>query len=183
MRILAMTSVAAFLLVWLPPGATAQDRTSAGPVIHSAGAVFQVPNPDFPTPASADYRVAFEMADASGSPDRLNVVLNSVARYLNMHGQAGVPSERLGAAVVVHGPAGWELVDHAAYRERHGVDNPNAKLITELAAAGVEIILCGQTAASRGIPRERLLGEVQVALSAMTAFVVLQERGYKVNPW
>ncbi len=183
MRILAMTSVAALLAIGVSEPAIAQQQASAGPVIHSAGAVFEVPHPDFATPADTDYRVAFEMVQASGSPDRLNVVLNSVARYLNMHAQAGVPTERLGAAVVVHGPAGWELVDDAAYRERHGVDNPNTGLIEELAAAGVEIILCGQTAASRGIPRDRLLDQVQVALSAMTAFVVLQERGYTVNPW
>jgi intracellular sulfur oxidation DsrE/DsrF family protein len=56
-------------------------------------------------------------------------------------------------------------------------------LIRELHAVGVQIILCGQTAAARDLPRDRLLPEVDVALSAMTALLVLQERGYHVNPF
>jgi intracellular sulfur oxidation DsrE/DsrF family protein len=113
----------------------------------------------------------------------LNVTLNSVARYLNMHAQAGVLANQVHAAVVVHGSAGWEVLDHAAYRDRHGTDNPNAELIHELIDAGVEVVLCGQTAASRGIPRDGLIDGVEVALSAMTAFLVLQEDGFRVNPW
>jgi intracellular sulfur oxidation DsrE/DsrF family protein len=50
-------------------------------------------------------------------------------------------------------------------------------------AFGTEVILCGQTAASRGIPTDRLVNGAQVALSAMTAFVLLQQDGYYANPW
>ena len=178
MRLLLLAS-----LLLLPLSLVAQERPPAGPVIHSGGAVFPVPDPDFATPPDQNYFLAFEMARPSDDPADLNVVLNSAARYLNMHAQAGVPRNRVDAAVVVHGAAGWELLDPEAYRERHGVDNPNAALIEELAAAGVEVILCGQTAASRGIPTDRLADGVQVALSAMTAFLVLQERGFRVNPW
>lgn len=163
--------------------ARAQDSRAAGPVIQSAGAVFEVSDPDFPTPKDRDYKVAFEIAQAADSPDQLNVALNSVARFLNMHAQAGVPRDQVHAAVVVHGSAGWEVLDHAAYRERYGVDNPNAELIRELTLVGAQVILCGQTAASRGIPRDGLIEGVDVALSAMTAFLVLQEDGYRVNPW
>jgi intracellular sulfur oxidation DsrE/DsrF family protein len=85
--------------------------------------------------------------------------------------------------VVVHGAAAWELLDDDGYRARHGVDNPNAELIRELVRAGTKVILCGQSAASRGIPHDGLLSGVQVALSAMTAFAILQEEGFRVNPW
>lgn len=175
--------ILAAVLLLAPGTAFGQSQPAAGPVIRSAGAVFDVPHADFATPLDQDYLLAFEMADAAASPDRPNVVLNSVARYLNMHARAGVPRGRVQAAVVVHGPAGWEMLGHGAYRERHGVDNPNARLIEELTQAGVRIILCGQTAAARGIPTDGLMEEVQVALSAMTAFLVLQEEGYRVNPW
>jgi intracellular sulfur oxidation DsrE/DsrF family protein len=172
---------AALLLVAAP--LSAQRAVRAGPVIQSAGAVFEVPDPGFPTPTDLDYRVAFEIRNASSQPDRLNMSLNTVARFLNMHAQAGVPRDRIHAAVVVHGTAGWELLDNEAYRERNGVDNPNAELIRELAEAGTQIILCGQSAASRRIPTDHLLDGVELALSAMTAFVVLQQEGYRVNPW
>lgn len=169
-------------LVWPSVGA-AQTGPSTGPVIESAGAVFGIPEPEFATPLDGQYKLAFEMARASDSPDEVNVVLNTVARYLNMHGQAGLPADQIDAAVVVHGTAGWEMLDDEAYRERHGVDNPNTTLIRELVDAGVQVILCGQTAAARGIPREGVMEEVSVALSAMTAFLVLQDQGFKVNPW
>jgi len=167
----------------LPSPTQAQMSSSTGPVIHSAGPVFEISAPEFATPLDQEYKLAFEMAQAADSPDQLNVVLNTVARYLNMHGQAGLPADQVTAAVVVHGTAGWEVLDHDAYREKHGVDNPNAALIKELVAAGVKVILCGQTASARGIPRDRVMEEVQVALSAMTAFLVLQEQGFRVNPW
>jgi intracellular sulfur oxidation DsrE/DsrF family protein len=160
-----------------------QAQRLAGPVIRAAGDVFDVPNPDFPTPLDMTYRVAFEISEAAESPSQINTGLATVARFLNMHARAGVPKEQLQLAVVIHGTAGKDVLDNGAYRERTGVDNPNATLVQELALAGVQIILCGQTAASRGLPRDHLADHVQFALSAMTALAVLQERGYHVNPF
>ena len=167
----------------LAPALSAQQAAVPGPVIFSAGAVFPISEVDFSTPPDLEYRVAFEVGQASPSPDLLNVAFNSVARFLNMHVRSGVPREHLRAAVVVHGTAGWEILDDQAYRERYGVANPNKDLLVELLDYGVQVILCGQTAASRGIPDQSRIEGVQVALSAMTAFVVLQEQGYRVNPW
>ncbi|MDX1493111.1 MAG: DsrE family protein [Longimicrobiales bacterium] len=166
-----------------PALADAQERaTRSGPVIQSAGAVFQV-DPDVETPSDVDYRVAFDVATPAPSPDRLNPSLNTPARFLNMHAQAGVPEDRLAAALVVHGGASFELLDDEAYRSRFGVDNPNGDLLRELIAKGHPVILCGQSAASRNVPTDQLIPGVEVALSAMTAFVILQEQGYRVNPW
>lgn len=162
--------------------AAAQQRTQAGPIIHSAGAVFGV-SPDMATPIDRDYRVAFEIAGPASSPDRMNASINTVARFLNMHAQAGVPTERLSGAIVAHGAASFELLDNEAYRARFGVDNPNAELLKELIASGQPVVLCGQSAASRGVPTDGLIPGVQVALSAMTAFMLLQDEGYRVNPW
>lgn len=176
------TRTFAAALILLAQPASAQEA-KPGPIIETAGAVFTIPDPDLPTPPDREYKVAFEMAAAAPSPDQMNVTLNSAARFLNMHAQAGVPAEHVGAAIVVHGPAGWELLDTEAYQARNGVPNPNAALLDELMAAGVRVILCGQTAASRGIPREGLQDGVEVALSAMTAFLLLQDEGFRPNPW
>lgn len=169
-------------LAMLTTGASAQQHTQAGPMIHSAGAVFAV-EPDFATPTTQDYKIAFEIATPAQSPDQLNQRVNTVARFLNMHAQAGVPQGQLSGAIVAHGGASFEMLNDEAYRSRYGVDNPNAELIRELIDAGQPVILCGQSAASRGISRNELIPGVQVALSAMTAFLVLQEKGYRVNPW
>lgn len=165
-----------------PAGIDAQQPTRTGPIIESAGAVYEV-SPDIPTPTDRDYKLAFEVSTPSSSPDRSNAGFNTVARFLNMHGQAGVPADRLSAALVVHGAASFELLDDEAYRVRFGVDNPNSELLRELIASGQPVILCGQSAASRGVPADQLLPGVQVALSAMTAFLLLQDQGYRVNPW
>ncbi len=178
MRIL----LALVALTTLATGAAAQAHTQAGPMIHSAGAVFAV-EPDFATPTNQDYKIAFEIATPAQSPDQLNQRVSTVARFLNMHAQAGVPQGQLSGAIVAHGGASFEMLNDEAYRSRYGVDNPNAELIRELIDAGQPVILCGQSAASRGISRDELIPGVQVALSAMTAFLVLQEKGYRVNPW
>jgi len=160
-----------------------QPARSAGPVIHSAGEVFTVTSPDFETPADMTWRVAFDVSEAAPTDAAINPGLNTVARFLNMHAQAGTGLDRLHLAVVVHGAAGKDLLLDAAYRDRYGIDNPNTVLLDELARAGVQIILCGQTAASRGLTRPELAKPVALALSAMTAHAVLQERGYHVNPF
>ena len=134
-------------------------------------------------PADASFKVAFDLA-AAGKPDAPNRGLVSLARFLNMHVAAGVPAERIGLAVVVHGPAGVDLTKNVFYGERHqGAANPNADLIAQLQKHGVRIILCGQSAAASGIARDDLLPGVEMALSAMTAHALLQQDGYTLNPF
>jgi len=178
----SILAVAFTLFVFSAVEAPAQQQAHAGPVIQSGGAVFAV-DPDLATPLDMEYKVAFEVATTPEDADQLNVTFNSVARFINMHAQAGVPREHIRTAIVVHGPAAWDLLNDAAYQERTGVANPNTTLLRELMSVGTKVILCGQTAASRGVPTDRLVDGVQVALSAMTAFAILQDDGFRVNPW
>ncbi len=183
MPIRSLSITVSALVILATPLVAQQPERRSGPVIRSGGEVFVIRDPEFATPVDLTYRVAFDIAVAAEQPDQVNASLNSVARFLNMHAQAGVPRDRLQLAVVVHGTAGKDLLDDAAYRERLGVENPNRALLRELMGAGVQIILCGQTAASRGLPRDGLIEGVRTALSAMTAHAVLQEHGYRLNPF
>ena len=169
-------------------------QATPGPVIRAGGAVFDVPSPTFPTPLDHDYKVVFEIntgtptepvATTGGTPRATapNMQLNTVARFLNLHVRNGVPRERVRLAAVVHGTAGKDLLDDATYRARYGTDNPSGPLIRELLGAGVQVILCGQTAMGRDVPVDKLIPGVQYALSAMTAMNVLQSQGYTFNPW
>jgi intracellular sulfur oxidation DsrE/DsrF family protein len=176
-------SLALLLLLLAAPGVSAQTAPRTGPVIQGFGPTFDIPDPDYPTPLAVPYRVIFDIADAAGTPDGRSTRFETVARFLNMHVKAGVPREKLEVVVAVHGAAGKDLLDHAGYRERHGIENPNAELIRALLDAGVEIALCGQTAASRGLGREELLPGVKLALSAMTTLVTRQNQGYALIPW
>lgn len=160
------------------PQAEAPAEAVTGPVIEGYGPVMEIADPDFPTPIDRDWKVIFDVKAGAGSPEELNRSIESVARFLNMHARAGVPAERLHAALVLHGGAGRDALGDAGYRSRFGVDNPNLPLLEKLAAAGVDIYLCGQTAAFRGLGRDELAAPVQLALSAMTVMGALQADGY-----
>ncbi len=156
----------------------ALSTPTTGPIIDNFGPVYRIDAPDFATPSDAVIRALFEVAVAADEPDQLNRRIESLARFLNMHAQAGVPRENLKLALVVHGTAGKDLLGNEGYQKRYGRDNPNLALLNDLIAFGVEVVLCGQTQSARGLPREELAPGVKVALSAMTALVALQSQGY-----
>lgn len=161
-------------------GAQAPTMPPTGPAVPDYGPVFEVKGLEMETPTDMDYRVLFDVAGGSAEPGELNQQLTSVARFVNMQVRAGVPLERLHVAVVVHGTAGRDLLLEAPFRARYETDNPNADLVRQLAAAGVEVYMCGQSAAARGLGADELLPEVTMALSALTARAILQTDGYEV---
>jgi len=177
-------TIAALLLAAAFAAPTAaQQRATPGPVVNSGGPVYEVADPDFPTPMDVQLKAVFEMRNPPEDPSGTNQQLGTMARYLNMHARAGVPRENLRVAAVVHGGASHGLLQDEFYREREGVENPNKELIREIIAAGGQVILCGQTAGARNIERDQLLPGVQMALSAMTALVTLQQQGYELILW
>ncbi|MEZ5953036.1 MAG: DsrE family protein [Hyphomonas sp.] len=170
----ALAAIAAFTLAM--PALAGMDAFGPGTVVPSYGKFVSVPGAELP--ADASFRVAFDVSDA-GPEDGVNRYLESAARLLNMQAAAGVPVENMSVAIVVHGPAAADLLTE----EARGTPNPNAGLISELAAAGVSIQLCGQTAAAKDIEADDLLPGVTMALSAMTAHALLQQQGYTLNPF
>lgn len=154
-------------------------KAQAGPVIEQYGAVYDIPDPDLPVDTERDYKVVYDIYDSPGGPEALNVQLNTIARFLNMHARAGVPVENLQVAAVIHGGASKDALTHKAYQKRFSTNNPNLDIIQKLHDAGVRFYICGQTAAKRGIFRGDLATPVGVALSAMTAFLHLQAQGFE----
>ncbi|MEN0004585.1 MAG: DsrE family protein [Bacteroidota bacterium] len=155
----------------------AQER-STGPIIESQGAVFAVPSPDFKTNPDQVYKVVFDIYNTPDDPTKVNPQLNTLARFLNMHAQAGVPLKNLKVAGVFHNKASFDVLTDAGYQEKHGVENPNTPLLKELKAAGAQLYICGQSVYSRGVDREQMAESVQVGLSAMTVILSLQAEGY-----
>ena len=49
--------------------------------------------------------------------------------------------------------------------------------------AGVQVILCGQTAMSRNLPRNVVSPKVTFAWSAMVAHMALEREGFVLNPF
>ena len=157
---------------------------TSGPVIQSAGRSFLVEQPTFAVPAGHEFRMLFEINAGGDDTTRVSEQLTTVARFYNLHVRNGYAKEKLKAAAVVHG-AGWQsLLTDSAYAVRFkGARNPSRRLVEELVATGAQLILCGQTAGSRGIDRRELIPGVLVATSAMTALNVLESNGYRMVTW
>lgn len=153
-----------------PPGFT------RGPVIADYGPVANVPDAA-PIPADTHFKVIFDVS-AAAEEGRVNAGIESAARFLNMHARAGIPPENIRIAIVVRGSAVRDLTLHP----QAGRDNPNAALIAALIANHVDIYVCGQAAAHANIDAGDLLPGVQMALSALTEFALLQQQGYTLMP-
>lgn len=154
----------------------------SGPVINSTGFSIKVDNPTFAIPEGHVFQGVWEINE--GDTATVNRQLTTIARFLNVHVRHGIPLERVKTAAVVHGGGWTALLNDSAYAARYGGKaNPSKALVQELLAAGTQLVLCGQTAGSRGIKASELLPGVQVAISAMTAFNVFQAQGYQFNPW
>ncbi len=156
----------------------AQTERVQGKVIPHFGQTYNVDNPDFATDLENPFKVVFDVSSAPEKADVKNRWIETVARFLNMHSEAGKPTSQLDVAMVLHGNASYGLLSNEIYHEKFGVDNPNIPLFEELLDAGVQVILCGQTAAHRDLGANRRIPNIQVALSAMTAMIQLQQKGY-----
>jgi intracellular sulfur oxidation DsrE/DsrF family protein len=166
----------------LSAGAVGAESVT-GPVIEDYGPVYYVPDEPLALPPGARMKALFDIAAVPEEPGKLNHRLETVARYLNMHAQAGVDPDRLDTAVVFHGRATRTALGPEAFEARYGEPHPDAELIRQLAAAGVQFLVCGQSAAGYGFRPDELAPDVEVSLSALTVLVRLQGEGFALVPW
>lgn len=154
----------------------------AGTVIKDYGKIASV-DATLLLPADMTYKVVFDMSDAA-KVGQLSRSLESLARFINMHDAAGVKSENIQLAMVVHGGAVADFTQDSVYMTQHdGANNAQRDLIKQLTQHGVKIYLCGQSAAYYGVDTDMLLPGVDMALSAMTVHAVLAKAGYSLNPF
>ena len=157
----------------------AQSNRVDGEIIKDYGQTFSVDNPEIKTDTTATLKVIFDVSQSAKETNTINSNLVTVARFLNMHAEAGMDLKQLKAAVTIHGGAWKDVLNDAVYNEKYGTNNPNTKLLKQLKQAGVDIIICGQTAAFRKMDRVSVNSDVKFALSAMTALLQYQNEGYK----
>jgi len=151
-----------------------------GPIIDDFGPTFSVGNPDFMTDTTKIYKVVFDIHNTPDDPTKVNPMLNTLARFLNMHAHAGVPLKNMKVAGVFHNKATHDILDNIGYEAKYGVKNPNLALLTALDEAGAKLYICGQSIGARGVDRTQIHDRVGVALSAMTVILSLQSEGYQL---
>ena len=112
-----------FLFV-LPCLAYTQQRVD-GPVIEGYGAVWSIDNPDYSTRTDVGWKVVFDVMNSPEDKAKLNPTIETVARFLNMHAQGGVPKDSMKVAMVVHNLASKDIMTDEAYNRRYNQNNPN----------------------------------------------------------
>lgn len=158
---------------------SAQEKNDQRKIIKDYGQSFDVDNPDIKTDTKAELKVIFDISQSSEDKSVVNKQIETAARFLNMHAKEGMKPEQLHTAMTIHGGAWQDVMTNEVYKEKFGVDNPNLELINQLTEAGVDVILCGQTAGARGLNRTNVSPDVKFALSAMTALLQYQNNGYR----
>ena len=158
---------------------SAQEDRVEGKIIKDFGETFAIEDPDIKTDTTAELKVIFDVSSSSDDKSIRNKYIETAARFLNMHANEGMKPEQLKVAMTIHGGAWQDVLNNEAYKEKYGVDNPNLPLIDALSDAGVDIIICGQTASFRGMDKENINPNVKLALSAMTALLQYQDKGYR----
>ena len=168
------------MLLFIPQYNLFSQSKETGPIIENYGEVWNIEDPSFSTDTSKEFRVVFDIMNSPESHTEINKSIETAARFLNMHAQNGVPKENLKVVLVVHNKASKDIITNQAYQKRFSANNPNEALVQELMNAGVNVVLCGQSSLSRNYPITEAIEGVQLALSAMTALVQLQDKGYQL---
>jgi len=154
---------------------------SDGPLIKGYGKHIEVKQ-DLVLDTNATLKVAFDVSKHADK-GKINRKFDSVARFLNMHVANGFAAKNIKLALIIHGTAGFDVLNNKAYQAKYGKNNPNVELLSLLMKNKVNIYVCGQSAAYHKISNADLHTGVQMALSAMTAHAVLQQQGYTLNPF
>lgn len=128
------------------------------------------------------FKIAIYVVKAA-DPGEINRQFYRLAQFINMHVAIGVKPKNIELALIVHGKASLDLLDHPTFQKAFQLHNPNRLLLEALMANQVQVILCGQSATTYEINYSQLIDGVQMHLSAMIAHALLQQQGYTLNPF
>ncbi|WP_286748190.1 DsrE family protein [Roseivirga sp. UBA1976] len=160
------------------------QREWANPIIKDYGRILDLEEVDVRPDASMEYKIVIELIHKMDNPERINFSATNVARLINLHAVGGVSKDKLKVAVVIHAEATNSVINNEAYRDKYdGKDNPYFPLYEQLAANGVEVIVCGQSLNLYGHDKSKVIPQVKVATSALTAVSTFQLRGYAYFKW
>jgi intracellular sulfur oxidation DsrE/DsrF family protein len=176
--------VFAFVLAFacMAASVSAAETKWINPAVPDFGASADLPDAAMQPDKNTEYKVVFNITVGAPANEKVNPSLERVARAANIFASAGVPLSHLHFIAVVHGPATQSVLDNEHYQEKFSLDNPNVKLISELKAAGVKVIVCGQALAVNKFAHEWVNKDVEITLSAISSVIMLEQQGYVIFP-
>jgi len=168
-----------FLILFISTNAQ-ETMTKMGPILEGYGAVFQIEKPDLILNKDKEYKVIFDIYTDKSKDNTINPLINTVARYLNMHAQHDVPLDHMKIVIILHGAATKSALSAEAYLTQFKEENLNSKLLHALKEVNVETFVCGQSYLANGFDINDKSNDVKLALSALTALVKYQSEGYQI---
>lgn len=163
-----------------PASSTNVTRELQYPVVKEIGGV--VIRDDAIEKPLPNTRVVFDVT-ADSKPSEVNKGMERVARLLNLFGGHAVDRKEAKVSIVIHGEATKVLLTDEAYKSRYQVnENPNRKILAELKAQGVEVVVCGQALAYKKIGDAELEAGTPVAAAALTFLINRQAAGFAYIP-
>jgi intracellular sulfur oxidation DsrE/DsrF family protein len=156
----------------------AQDKLF--PVIKGYGAIEVVPFETVKPDPNQTYKLIDELYFGQEDKEKLYSNLNYSARIVNGHAATGIPQENLKMAIVIFSGATPTILSNAEYKKRFGFDNSNIEVLDRLMAAGVDVIVCGQSLVKQKITPDLVHKGVTQAFSRITATSDLINQGYSI---
>jgi intracellular sulfur oxidation DsrE/DsrF family protein len=147
--------------------------------VPAAGTMKDFPEAhELPDP-KLDYKIAFNVETMAGSPDQVSPALKGIGTLINTFEKHGVSPSHMHFTAVFHGPGIALVTDDATYKGRTGIDhNPNVEILQQLQKAGVQMVVCGQSAMAQHYDFKTILPLAQLNYSASVTFINLETRGY-----
>lgn len=175
-----MKNILAYFIILVVPflGFAQTSKT-----LEDFGPVYEIEEADFKVNLNQEFKAVFDIAKISDSKDQPNRMFQTLARYIRLHSAPELKNNSVKAVMVLHGSAIYDLLIHEEYAKYHnqeGLKNPNLELLSLLTENNIEMVLCGQTSKHRSISKPMMHPDVKIALSAMTALIELQNKGYKL---
>lgn len=169
------------LLAGLLVAKLATAQLQINPVIKPYGSVFaDVPGKSVWPDSATHFKVVIEINKSDTNSTEVNAGLDLVARFLNLLEVDGVGANRRQIVVLFHNAGSYILQTDDAFKSRYGHTNPNTALLSALQAAGVNMMVCGQSTVKRQLPPQVLHPAVRIASSYLTAHTWLQLKGYAI---
>lgn len=156
------------------------EKPKTGPVIDDYGSSYTIKKADLTLEKGKEYKVIFDVFSDNSKEGKENPLINTVARYLNMHAKQGIKAKNMKVVLVLHGSATKSALSDKAFEKKYTTKNPNSELIKALKKADVEIYVCGQSFLFNGFDLDDVSENVKVSLSALTALVAYQSNGYQI---
>lgn len=149
-------------------------------LIFVSNTAFSAEPPIIKSQLTKDIKVVYDInenTEAAGIGKGLYYVRGLIEAYKNQ----GISPKNVTISVVIHGDAGFWLLNDEAYQNFTGNPfdvNPNAKVVKELQDYGVSVELCHVTMKAHHWKPEDILPGVKMVFDAYTRMIDLQQRGY-----